>query len=91
MFNGLVVLSCVYLVMCVSYYGVCGGISCRWYITVCYSNYIVCPCWCFFLQYSLIRASMVSEQSGLYRGVYRYLSCVAIHILFHLQLSFHTS
>ena len=45
----------------------------------------------FFLQYSLIRASMVSEQSGLYRGVYRYLSCVAIHILFHLQLSFHTS
>ena len=27
MFNGLVVLSCVYLVMCVSYCGVCGGIS----------------------------------------------------------------
>ena len=56
-------------------------------MAVCYSNQIVCPCWCL-LQYSLIQASMVSKQSGLYRGVYQYLSCVAIHILFHLQLKF---
>ena len=47
MFNGLVVLLRVHLVMCVSYCGVCGGIYCNWF-TVCYSNYIVCPCWCFF-------------------------------------------
>ena len=59
MFNGLVVILRVYLVMCVSYCGVCGGLSYNWF-TVCYSNQLVCPCWCL-LQYSLIQASMVSD------------------------------
>ena len=89
MCNGLIVVLRVHLVMCVSYYGVCGGVL-QLVHSLLFKLHSL-SLLVFFLQYSLIRASMVSEQSGLYRGVYRYLSCVAIHILFHLQLSFHTS